>query len=211
MIPLCNAIAGGDMRTTKVQSNPPHSLKNPWRACWKMLYHYQWVFQLACCARRIGLLSDWWHLLHQMTPNGKLCRPAVNKVQVVYALVMGYVHSNSKPSVANIQLPPRPMCGWWVNWLAFLTISYYNPHQCFRNNRINLPDEVQHSPYARMDLIPSKSCLLGDTSHTVQRFSDQPITVVLLSDHLFGYVPGLHLPIIHIPWSGLPAHQVVTW
>ena len=84
-----------------------------------------------------------------MMPNGKLCRPAVNKWLVVSALVVGYVHSNSKPSVANIQLPPWPMRWCWVNQLAFVTISYHNPHHRFRNCRINL-NKVQCSPYARM-------------------------------------------------------------
>ena len=101
---------------------------------------------------------------------GKLCKPAANKWQVVSTLVMGYVHSNLKPIVANVQLPPWPTHRWWVNWLALLTISYHSPHQCFRNHGINLPDKVQCLPYARMadsvmDLIWLKLCLLGNTAH----------------------------------------------
>ena len=83
-----------------------------------------------------------------MTPNWKLCRPAVNERQIVSALEVGYIHSQSRASVANIQFPPRPTRGWWVNRLALLTISYHSPHRRFRDRGIDLPDEVRCSPYA---------------------------------------------------------------
>ena len=85
----------------------------------------------------------------------------------VSILVMGYVHSNSKPSVTNVQTPPWPTHRWWVHRLALLTISYHSPHWCFRNCEINLPNKVQRSPYAWMDLIQLKTCLLGNTAHTL--------------------------------------------
>ena len=65
MTPFHNAIIREDMRTTKMHSNLPIHLENPWRACCEMLCCYQ----LACHAHRIGLLSGWWYLLHLVTSN----------------------------------------------------------------------------------------------------------------------------------------------
>ena len=64
-----NAITEGNMHTTKMQSTPPIQLENSWSACCEMLCHYQRVFQLACCARSIGLLIGWWYFLHPDVSN----------------------------------------------------------------------------------------------------------------------------------------------
>ena len=100
------------------------------------------VFQVAdntCC-----ILSS------QRTPNWKPCGSLINERQIVSALVVGYIHSHWRPSVANVQLPPRPTRGRWVIWLTLLTISYHNPHRCFRDRGNDLLDEVQCLPYIRV-------------------------------------------------------------
>ena len=89
-----------------------------------------------------------------MTPNWKPCWSAVNERQIVSALIVGYIYSHSRPSVANVHLFPWPTHEWWVNWLALLTISYHSPHRHFvRNCGINLPDEAQCLPYTRVDAL----------------------------------------------------------
>ena len=124
-----NAITGGGgVHTTEMQSNSSSAKEQN--------------LQVADKARCI--------LSSQMTPNWKTCGPAVYERQIMSALVVGYIHSHSRPSVANVQLPPQPTCGWLVNRLALLTISYHSPHLHFRDRGINLPDEVQCSPYSRV-------------------------------------------------------------
>ena len=150
---------------------PPIHIKNPWRACCEMLCHYS-EFQLACCAHRIGLLFDdvWCILSPQMTPNRKPWRPTVNKRQVVSALVIGYVHSSSKPSVPTSNFRPQPTRGWWVDWYfsQFPITALTNTLEivgstCLTKYNICLMPGWQLQWW--MDLIWLKSCLLGDPTH----------------------------------------------
>ena len=92
-----------------------------------------------------------------MMPNGKLCRPAVNKRQLVSALVMGYVHSNSKCTG-----------GGSIDWhfLQFLTSALTDALGSTCLTKYNVHLILGWLLWWWMDLIRLKSCLLSDIAHT---------------------------------------------
>ena len=140
-------------------------------------------------------------------PNWESWGPTANERQIVSILVVGYIHSKSKPAVANAQLPLRPTHGWWFDRLALLTVPYYSPNWCFRDRRIDLPDEEQCSPHARVA-----------TSHSTEAqlpsWRDQTMTAALLLNYLLGYVltsQGLRPQTVRTPWLGSRVHQADAW
>lgn len=54
------------------------------------------------------------------------------------------------PSDAEVQFSLQPTCGWWVNWLVLLALSYYSPHWHLWNCGFNLPSNVQCLSYPRI-------------------------------------------------------------
>ena len=102
---------------------------------------------------------------------------------------VGYIHSHSRPGIANAQLPLWTTHGWWVDRLALLTIPYYSLHWCFRDRGIDLPDEVQCSPHARVATsVMNRPCPFGvilawwHSTRTVRRLS----CLLTRSNHRFG-------------------------
>ena len=92
----------------------PIRLESPWRPCCEILCHCQRTFQPApWVAEQTLQVADNTRciLSSQMTPNWKPFGPAVNEQQIVSALVVGYIHSYSRPRVTNVQLPSRPTRG----------------------------------------------------------------------------------------------------
>lgn len=152
-------------------------------------------------------------------PERKLCRHTVNVWQVVSALVIGYIHSDSILSVADIPIyhsanawMVKQLTGTFCTFLLQPTLTLLKLWDwlAWRSSKSALCQDDHFDDKWTLSGW-SQVCVLIHHTHglEVQLFSwsNQTITVVFLSDHLLSYI----LTSIRLCLQTTCTHQPNLW